>query len=298
MRALAAPARRPAAGRRWKRDYPDLFPNAAELEADWFKRTGIYPMHGTIVVKDSVLAEHPWVAKSLFNAFSQAKNEWLARLDAGTPDNASDKKYAALRKIVGRDPLPYGMDANCQPSRLLRTPRSSSVLRRAACRWMSCSSIPRRCDTSRVELSQATMIIDCHGHFTTAPKSLHAWRKKQLERSTIPPTQPKKSDLVITDDEIRGRHRRRPAEAAAGARRRPDHLFADRRANGAPPRQRADQPGVGGGLQRSDPSRGLHFFPITSSACASFRSRPAYLRPTAFASCGAASRNWASWAAI
>ena len=93
-------------------EYPDLFPNAAELEADWYKRTGIYPMHGTLVVKDSVLAEHPWVAKSLFNAFSQAKDEWLKRLVAGTPQNASDKKYAALRKIVGDDPLPYGMKAN------------------------------------------------------------------------------------------------------------------------------------------------------------------------------------------
>lgn len=93
-------------------EYPDLFPNAAELEADWYKRTGIYPMHGTLVVKDSVLAEHPWVAKSLFNAFSQAKDEWLKRLNAGTPQNASDKKYAALRKIVGDDPLPYGMKAN------------------------------------------------------------------------------------------------------------------------------------------------------------------------------------------
>jgi 4,5-dihydroxyphthalate decarboxylase len=93
-------------------EYPDLFPNAAELEADWYKRTGIYPMHGTIVVKDSVLAEHPWVAKSLFKAFSQAKDEWLARLIAGTPQNASDKKYAALRKVVGNDPLPYGMEAN------------------------------------------------------------------------------------------------------------------------------------------------------------------------------------------
>src|SRR5580698_6053707 len=93
-------------------DYPDLFPNAAEIEADWFKRTGIYPMHGTIVVKDSVLKEHPWVAKSLFNAFSQAKNEWRKKLDEGTPTNASDKKYAALRKIVGSDPLPYGMEAN------------------------------------------------------------------------------------------------------------------------------------------------------------------------------------------
>ncbi|GFE79425.1 hypothetical protein GCM10011487_14250 [Steroidobacter agaridevorans] len=92
--------------------YPDLFPNAEELEADWYKRTGIYPMHGTIVVKDSVLAEHPWVAKSLYKAFSQAKDEWLKRLDAGEAKGASDQKYAKLRKIVGHDPLPYGVAAN------------------------------------------------------------------------------------------------------------------------------------------------------------------------------------------
>jgi len=93
-------------------DYPELFPNAEELEAAWYKRTGIYPMHGTIVVKDSVLQEHPWVAASLFNAFSRAKEEWLATLDAGAPDDASDRKYVALREIVGHDPLPYGMGPN------------------------------------------------------------------------------------------------------------------------------------------------------------------------------------------
>jgi 4,5-dihydroxyphthalate decarboxylase len=93
-------------------NYPDLFPNAEELEAAWYRRTGIYPMHGTIVVKDSVLREHPWVAASLFRAFSRAKDEWLAKLDARTPDNASDRKYAALRKVVGHDPLPYGMGPN------------------------------------------------------------------------------------------------------------------------------------------------------------------------------------------
>jgi 4,5-dihydroxyphthalate decarboxylase len=102
----------PAGG--WKTvaaDYPDLFPNAPEIEAEWFKRTGIYPMHGTIVVKDSVLADHPWVAQSLFKAFSQAKNEWLKRLDAGEATKPSDIKYAKLRPLVG-DPLPYGMAAN------------------------------------------------------------------------------------------------------------------------------------------------------------------------------------------
>jgi 4,5-dihydroxyphthalate decarboxylase len=93
-------------------DYPDLFPNAEELEAAWYARTGIYPMHGTIVVKDSVLKEHPWVAGSLFKAFSRAKNEWLARLDARQAGDAEVKKYATLRRIVGHDPLPYGLAVN------------------------------------------------------------------------------------------------------------------------------------------------------------------------------------------
>jgi 4,5-dihydroxyphthalate decarboxylase len=93
-------------------DYPDLLPNAAELEAAFYARTGIYPMHGTIVVKDSVLAEHPWIAKSIYNAFDQAKKEWLARLDAGVATTAGDKKYLKLRDIVGHDPLPYGIEEN------------------------------------------------------------------------------------------------------------------------------------------------------------------------------------------
>jgi 4,5-dihydroxyphthalate decarboxylase len=93
-------------------DYPDLFANAAELEADWYRRTGIYPMHGTIVVKDAVLAEHPWVARSLYEAFSRAKHEWLTKLENGTAITPSDKKYAALRSVVGSDPLPYGIQPN------------------------------------------------------------------------------------------------------------------------------------------------------------------------------------------
>jgi 4,5-dihydroxyphthalate decarboxylase len=93
-------------------NYPDLFPNAAELEAGYYARTGIYPMHGTIVVKDSVLAENPWVAKSIYNAFAQAKDEWVASLNAGTATGPNAQKYGDLRKIVGPDPLPYGIEEN------------------------------------------------------------------------------------------------------------------------------------------------------------------------------------------
>ncbi|QGY33100.1 ABC transporter substrate-binding protein [Pantoea cypripedii] len=99
----------------WKEvaaDYPDLLPDAAEVEAEYYARTGVYPMHGTIVVKDSVLAEHPWIAKSLYDAFDKAKKAYLAHLDTGEATSKTDKKYLELRKIVGHDPLPYGIEAN------------------------------------------------------------------------------------------------------------------------------------------------------------------------------------------
>ena len=99
----------------WKQvaaNYPDLFPDAEGLEAAWFKKTGIYPMHGTIVVRDAILEDHPWVARSLFDAFSNAKNAWLAKLWSGEATSAGDKKYLKLTNTVGDDPLPYGMKAN------------------------------------------------------------------------------------------------------------------------------------------------------------------------------------------
>jgi 4,5-dihydroxyphthalate decarboxylase len=100
-------------------NYPDLFPDPEPVEAEWYKRTGIYPMHGTIVVKDAVLKEHPWVAGSITAAFQAAKDEWLAKLHSGKADAASDRKYLALSKIVGSDPLPFGIKANLPTIRAL-----------------------------------------------------------------------------------------------------------------------------------------------------------------------------------
>jgi 4,5-dihydroxyphthalate decarboxylase len=93
-------------------NYPEFFPNAVELEAEWYRKTGIYPVHGTIVVKDEILKQYPWIARSLFDAFSTAKTEWLAKLYSHGADSAGDNKYRKLTEIVGDDPLPYGEKAN------------------------------------------------------------------------------------------------------------------------------------------------------------------------------------------
>ena len=47
------------------------------------------------------------------------------------------------------------------------------------------------------------MIIDCHGHFTTAPASLRAWREKQLAAVNDPTSAPTPADVHISDEEIR-----------------------------------------------------------------------------------------------
>ncbi|MCO1340505.1 hypothetical protein L0Z26_00925 [Burkholderia multivorans] len=50
--------------------------------------------------------------RQLYAAFDKAKKDWLAKLDAGELSDKNSTKYLALRKIVGHDPLPFGIDAN------------------------------------------------------------------------------------------------------------------------------------------------------------------------------------------
>src|SRR5919112_206434 len=47
------------------------------------------------------------------------------------------------------------------------------------------------------------MIIDCHGHYTTAPKALEDWRNRQIAGIGDPSLKPQRSDLTISDDELR-----------------------------------------------------------------------------------------------
>jgi 4-oxalmesaconate hydratase len=47
------------------------------------------------------------------------------------------------------------------------------------------------------------VIIDCHGHYTTAPKSLEDWRNRQIEGLKNPAATPQASELRIGDDELR-----------------------------------------------------------------------------------------------
>ncbi len=47
------------------------------------------------------------------------------------------------------------------------------------------------------------MIIDAHGHYTTAPPQLEEWRNRQIAAIGDPANAPRPEDLVISDDKIR-----------------------------------------------------------------------------------------------
>jgi 4,5-dihydroxyphthalate decarboxylase len=92
--------------------YEELWKDGRALGIEWYRRTGIYPFHGVIVLKEELLAAHPWIAKAVYQAFCEAKARWLPRLRSGEADTADDRKYRELIPVIGEDPLLYGIKAN------------------------------------------------------------------------------------------------------------------------------------------------------------------------------------------
>jgi 4,5-dihydroxyphthalate decarboxylase len=97
-------------------DHPDvkpLIPNAPEAGLSALRSRGHYPINHLIVIKDDLLAAHPDLAADIFNAFSEAKRRYVARLKSDAIENptAIDKVHKRVMEITG-DPLPYGIAPN------------------------------------------------------------------------------------------------------------------------------------------------------------------------------------------
>jgi 4,5-dihydroxyphthalate decarboxylase len=93
-----------------------LIPNFREVEADYFKRTKIFPIMHTIVIREEVYEKHPWIAQSLFKAFDESK-----RICQEAMYEFSALKYMMAwsidemekeREILGPDAWAYGLEAN------------------------------------------------------------------------------------------------------------------------------------------------------------------------------------------
>jgi 4,5-dihydroxyphthalate decarboxylase len=93
-----------------------LFASYRQVEADYFRRTKIFPIMHTVVIRKDVLDREPWVARSLFNALCEAKALAMAALrepvvlSVTLPWLIDEVERTA--ELMGDDYWPYGVEAN------------------------------------------------------------------------------------------------------------------------------------------------------------------------------------------
>jgi len=93
-----------------------LFENHAEVERAYFRKTRIFPIMHTVVIRRDIYEKHPWVAQSLYKAFVLAQRETYRDLY-----EAAALKYMLpwllqhveeTRVMMGQDFWPYGFEPN------------------------------------------------------------------------------------------------------------------------------------------------------------------------------------------
>jgi len=97
-------------------DVQRIFPNFREVEREYYRKTGIFPVMHLIAIKREVYEKNPSIAKSLYDAFEKSKRAALVRM----------RNYSALRymipwlpdeidemeRVFGDDQWTYGVEAN------------------------------------------------------------------------------------------------------------------------------------------------------------------------------------------
>lgn len=93
-----------------------LFENYVEVERAYFRKTRIFPIMHTVVLRRDLYQENPWVAQSLVKAFTLAKRRAeenlgvIAAIKTMLPWQIA--QLDETRREMGEDWWPYGFEAN------------------------------------------------------------------------------------------------------------------------------------------------------------------------------------------
>jgi 4,5-dihydroxyphthalate decarboxylase len=90
-----------------------LFPDARPVEAEYYRRTRIFPIMHLVVLRRVLYEKNPLSVTALANAFQRAKLKAHDRLKEGlipTPWMNLDLEYA--QQVMGAEIYPYGVKAN------------------------------------------------------------------------------------------------------------------------------------------------------------------------------------------
>jgi 4,5-dihydroxyphthalate decarboxylase len=93
-----------------------LFENSRAVEADYFRRTGFFPIMHLVVIRRELYEANRWVAVSLLDAFIESKRLGLDRLrQVGVPPVMIPwlaEDVDEIDEIFGGDPFGYGFESN------------------------------------------------------------------------------------------------------------------------------------------------------------------------------------------
>jgi 4,5-dihydroxyphthalate decarboxylase len=109
-------ARAPSCVTRGAPNVARLFPNFREVEGDYFRRTGIFPMMHMIGIRKSLAEKYPWLPVSVYKAFVEAKRISMEQMkDIGqlwTSLPWSVAEYESTVALMGKDYWSYGVAEN------------------------------------------------------------------------------------------------------------------------------------------------------------------------------------------
>lgn len=93
-----------------------LFPHFAAAEREHYRRTGIFPIMHTLLVKRALAEAHPELPAALLTACEAAKRAaqaWIVDTDHSSLPIPFQHGWAGeMRALFGADPWPYGLAAN------------------------------------------------------------------------------------------------------------------------------------------------------------------------------------------
>jgi 4,5-dihydroxyphthalate decarboxylase len=95
---------------------PRLFGDYRAVEAEYWKKTRIFPIMHVLVLKRDVYEAHRWIAMNLFKAFDEARRRSVARVRefgiSHLPVPWLPNHVQHWRELAGDDFWPYGVEAN------------------------------------------------------------------------------------------------------------------------------------------------------------------------------------------
>ncbi|TWP50444.1 ABC transporter substrate-binding protein [Lentzea tibetensis] len=93
-----------------------LFADPRQVEEDYFRATGVFPIMHAVVIRRELHEQHRWLARSLYKAFEQARSSAMSTLGETNALRYSlpwlYEEVERTRRIMGEDYWPYGVDAN------------------------------------------------------------------------------------------------------------------------------------------------------------------------------------------